>query len=143
MQNWRAARSRKDVPMSTWKPAPEAAAAAFTNAIAGLEGVEPRKMFGYSCAFANGHMLAGLHELGMIIRLPEGERGQFIQQFGARLFEPMPGRVMREYVVAFQPHCSQRPMSFAHGSTNPCAMSIRCRQRANAAQAAVKRPPAV
>ena len=85
--------------MPTWKPAPEAAAAAFAHAIAGLEGAEPRKMFGYSCAFANGHMLAGLHELGMIIRLPEGERGQFIQQFGARLFEPMPGRVMREYVV--------------------------------------------
>ena len=85
--------------MSTWKPAPEAAAAAFTNAIAGLEGVEPRKMFGYSCAFANGHMLAGLHELGMIIRLPEDERAQFIQRFDAKLFEPMPGRVMREYVV--------------------------------------------
>ena len=85
--------------MPTWKPAPEAAAAAFAHAIAGLEGAEPRKMFGYSCAFANGYMLAGLHELGMIIRLPEDERAQFIQRFDAKLFEPMPGRVMREYVV--------------------------------------------
>jgi hypothetical protein len=45
-------------------------------------------------------MFAGLHEAGLIVRLPEEEREVLLRQKGARLFEPMPGRVMREYVVA-------------------------------------------
>ncbi len=85
--------------MKKWKPAPVAAAKAFETATFGLPGSEPRKMFGYSCAFVKGNMFVGLHEAGMILRLPEGQRAEFLQLKGAEQFEPMPGRVMREYVV--------------------------------------------
>ena len=81
-----------------WKPASAAWATAFAAASRGLG--EPRKMFGYSAAFANGNMFAGLHEAGLILRLPEKERAAFLRRDGARRFEPLPGRVMREYVVA-------------------------------------------
>jgi len=84
--------------MKKWKPAPERWVAAFATASKGLG--EPRKMFGYSAAFANGNMFAALHEAGLVLRLPEKEREAFLHQEGARRFEPMPGRVMREYVVA-------------------------------------------
>lgn len=84
--------------MKKWRPAPEQWVNAFAAASAGLG--EPRKMFGYACAFVNGHMFAGLHEAGMVVRLPEKERAAFLRLDGARPFEPMPGRVMREYVVA-------------------------------------------
>jgi TfoX/Sxy family transcriptional regulator of competence genes len=84
--------------MKKWKPAPERWVTAFATASKGLG--EPRKMFGYSAAFANGNMFAGLHEAGLVLRLPEEERAAFLHQQGARRFEPMPGRVMREYVVA-------------------------------------------
>jgi TfoX/Sxy family transcriptional regulator of competence genes len=57
-------------------------------------------MFGYAAAFTGGNMFAGLHEAGLVMRLPEKEREAFLGQEGARPFEPMPGRVMREYVVA-------------------------------------------
>jgi TfoX/Sxy family transcriptional regulator of competence genes len=85
--------------MKKWKPAPHEAVAAFEAATSGLSGAEPRKMFGYSCAFVNGNMFAGLHEAGMVLRLPEEQRTEFLQLKGAAQFEPMPGRVMREYVV--------------------------------------------
>ena len=85
--------------MKKWKPAPAEAVAAFEAATSGLPDAEPRKMFGYSCVFARGNMFAGLHEAGMLLRLPEEQRAEFLRFKGAKLFEPMPGRVMREYVA--------------------------------------------
>ena len=85
--------------MKKWRPAPREAVVAFEAATSGLLGAEPRKMFGYSCVFAKGNMFAGLHEAGMILRLPDEQRAEFLRLKGAKQFEPMPGRVMREYVV--------------------------------------------
>jgi TfoX/Sxy family transcriptional regulator of competence genes len=85
--------------MTKWKPAPRDAVVAFEKATSGLPGAEPRKMFGYSCVFTKGNMFAGLHEAGMVLRLPEEQRGEFLRLKGAEQFKPMPGRVMREYVV--------------------------------------------
>ena len=85
--------------MKKWKPAPGEAVAAFEVATSGLPGAEPRKMFGYSCVFAKGNMFAGLHEAGMVLRLPDEQRDEFLRLKDAKQFEPMPGRVMREYVV--------------------------------------------
>ena len=85
--------------MKKWKPAPAEAVAAFETAISGVPGAEPRKMFGYSCVFAKGNMFAGLHEVGMVLRLSEEQRAEFLRLKDAKQFEPMPGRVMREYVV--------------------------------------------
>jgi TfoX/Sxy family transcriptional regulator of competence genes len=85
--------------MKKWKPAPREVDTAFETATTGLPRVEPRKMFGYSCVFSKGNMFAGLHEVGMVLRLPDEERTEFLRLKGAKQFEPMPGRVMREYVV--------------------------------------------
>lgn len=85
--------------MKKWKPAPREAVEAYETATSGLPGAEPRKMFGYSCVFAKGSMFAGLHEAGMVLRLPDEHRAEFLRLKGAEQFEPMPGRVMREYVV--------------------------------------------
>ena len=85
--------------MKKWKPASREAVAAFEASTSGLSGAEPRKMFGYSCVFAKGNMFAGLHEVGIVLRLPDEQRAEFLRLKGASQFEPMPGRVMREYVV--------------------------------------------
>jgi TfoX/Sxy family transcriptional regulator of competence genes len=85
--------------MKKWKPAPREAVKAFERVTSGLAGAEPRKMFGYSCIFAKGNMFAGLHEAGMVLRLPEEQHAEFLRLKGAEQFKPMPGRVMREYVV--------------------------------------------
>jgi TfoX/Sxy family transcriptional regulator of competence genes len=58
-----------------------------------------RQMFGYPACFVNGNLFMGLHRDRLFLRLGETDRASFVSSFGARLFEPMPGRPMREYVV--------------------------------------------
>jgi TfoX/Sxy family transcriptional regulator of competence genes len=83
---------------SAWrKPDPELVDR-FHAAMAGLEGIELRKMFGFPAAFVSGNMAAGLHQDTVMVRLPEDERRARLAD-GWSLFEPMPGRPMREYVA--------------------------------------------
>lgn len=56
-------------------------------------------MFGYPSAFVAGNLFAGLHQESVIVRLGENERAAAIAEQGARIFEPIPGRPMREYIV--------------------------------------------
>ena len=64
------------------------------------EGIEKRKMFGYPCRFMNGNMFMGVHgENSIILRLSEADRKEFLKLEEAQRFEPMPGRIMKEYVV--------------------------------------------
>jgi TfoX/Sxy family transcriptional regulator of competence genes len=58
-----------------------------------------RKMFGFPAAFVNGNMFMGLHQDDMILRLGEEFRAELLKIADARVFEPMAGRPMREYVV--------------------------------------------
>jgi TfoX/Sxy family transcriptional regulator of competence genes len=65
--------------------------------------VEKRQMFGLPCVFVNGNMFAGCFgPNSIILRLSEAERQEFLALKDAVRFEPSPGRVMREYVVAPQ-----------------------------------------
>jgi TfoX/Sxy family transcriptional regulator of competence genes len=61
--------------------------------------VERRKMFGGLSLFINGHMFAGVHGSKIVLKLGEDERVRALADAGAMPFEPMPGRVMKEYVV--------------------------------------------
>ncbi len=83
--------------MPSWKKSPPELIALFDALVEQLPGVERRSMFGYPCIFLNGNMAAGLFEDRMMMRLGEKDRAAFLAQ-GARLFEPMKGRPMREYV---------------------------------------------
>jgi hypothetical protein len=66
---------RNGAPMATWKKSPPELIAAFDAALAPLLAPKPlaerRQMFGYPCAFVNGHMAVGLHENRLIARVPE------------------------------------------------------------------------
>jgi TfoX/Sxy family transcriptional regulator of competence genes len=85
-----------------WKKAPDWLVEAFGPLVPEGPVVERRKMFGYPCAFAAGNMFIGLHEDHLILRLPDGERERFQESYRAEIFQPFPGRLMREYVVV--PH---------------------------------------
>ena len=95
----------KKSPVSKWKPAPEEWVRAFDAALP--NDVERRKMFGYPAAFVNGNMACGLHQNGLILRLGDDDRAALVKEGGVP-FEPMPGRVMREYVVAPQKFVSKK-----------------------------------
>ena len=82
-----------------WRAAPAPLVARFGHAVAALPEIQQRKMFGYPAAFVNGHMFAGVFQASLFVRLEEKDRMELIQKEDATPFAPMPGRVMREYVV--------------------------------------------
>jgi TfoX/Sxy family transcriptional regulator of competence genes len=82
----------------TWRKAPSDLVERFHEAVAGLEGIEVRQMFGYPAAFIGGNMTAGLHQESFLVRLSEAERTERLAA-GWSTFEPMPGRPMREYLA--------------------------------------------
>jgi TfoX/Sxy family transcriptional regulator of competence genes len=88
-------KSRK---MPAFTRPPAALVETFQRAIGELPDVQPRPMFGYPAAFTRTQMFASLFQDKMILRLSEADRAALARD-GARPFEPMPGRPMREYVV--------------------------------------------
>jgi len=85
--------------MPKFTKAPDSMVALFTTATAKLPGIETRKMFSYPAAFINGNMFSGLFQSSMILKLAEADRDECTREFGAKPFEPMPGRAMGQYIV--------------------------------------------
>ena len=83
----------------TWSKSPQALVALFDACLPNEPGVERRRMFGYPCAFVNGNLACGLHQDHVLVRLPEARRAELLAKTAARVFEPMPGRPMREYLL--------------------------------------------
>ena len=61
-------------------------------------GVERRKMFGNPACFVKGNMFMAVHNNRVLLRLSEDDRAK-LGKLGGKIFEPMPGRPMKEYVV--------------------------------------------
>lgn len=84
--------------MGSWRKAPEHLVERFGVAVAGIDGLETRKMFGYPAGFIGGNMVTSLHQESWIVRLSESARREPLDAGWSR-FEPVPGRPMREYLV--------------------------------------------
>ena len=80
------------------RKSPEALVAVFDGVMPGPPAAK-RKMFGFPAGFVNGNMFMGLFEDSMILRLPPESREELMQLYGAKIFAPMAGRVMKEYVA--------------------------------------------
>ena len=89
-------------PMPKFTKAPEEMVRLFDNALKDFPMATQRKMFGYPCAFVNGNMFTGLFQDEMFLRLSDEDRAAIRKEYGTPLFEPMPGRPMRQYVLV--PH---------------------------------------
>jgi TfoX/Sxy family transcriptional regulator of competence genes len=83
-----------------WTKSPKELVDAFDEALARFPTAERRMMFGSPAAFVNGNMFASVHQHQMVFRLPQPQREELLRVEGAEIFEPMPGRPMREYVAA-------------------------------------------
>jgi TfoX/Sxy family transcriptional regulator of competence genes len=79
------------------RKAPEALIKAFGSAVPEVPSVERRTMFGYPCAFVGGNMFCGVYEDRIVVRVSDARR-EAAMRAGARPFEPMPGRPMRNYL---------------------------------------------
>jgi TfoX/Sxy family transcriptional regulator of competence genes len=85
--------------MPKWTKAPEKLVAFFEEIMGGCPGVELKKMFGYPVAFTNGQMACGVFQDSLMMRLSDSDRKTFLEKYDTKLFEPMPGRPMKEYVL--------------------------------------------
>jgi TfoX/Sxy family transcriptional regulator of competence genes len=87
------------MPMPTFRKSPPELVARFGE-LAELAGDADRKqMFGYPVCVLRGNMFMGLHDDSLILRLGDADRAEFLDRYDSRLFEPMAGRAMKEYVV--------------------------------------------
>jgi hypothetical protein len=62
------------------------------------EGVADSKMFGMPTLKINGKAFAGLYDDAMTFKLTGSEHHRALALNGAKLFEPMAGRPMKEWV---------------------------------------------
>ena len=81
-----------------WKKTPPELAERFGQAAPKDPKVVRKPMFGYPALFLNGNMFAGTFQDKIVARLDEAARARATKA-GAKPFEPMPGRPMKEYVV--------------------------------------------
>jgi TfoX/Sxy family transcriptional regulator of competence genes len=86
-------------PMPAFTKAPDELVQLFERALKDFPMATQRKMFGYPCAFVNGNMFVGLFQDEMFLRLNDEDRAAIRKEYGTPLFEPMPGRPMRSYVL--------------------------------------------
>ena len=91
--------SRYSRRMSTkWRPAAARWEQAFERVMEEIPNAERKERYGYLCLFRRGSLTAGLHSAGLFVRLSEEDRKQLIDM-GGMPFEPLPGKVMPEYVI--------------------------------------------
>lgn len=69
---------------------------------------QKKPMFGHVAYFINGSMFTGVFASSIWLRLSEKDRAEFLKIPGAKPFEPMAGRPMKEYVVAPEPVLADR-----------------------------------
>jgi TfoX/Sxy family transcriptional regulator of competence genes len=91
-----------------WRKSPQHMIDLFDEVVPKDSRIERRKMFGYPAAFLNGHLFAGLHQENFILKLSPADREKLRTEQDARVFEPMPGRAMREYLVLPEEVLSER-----------------------------------
>ena len=83
--------------------ADEKTRAFFQSIMSDYPGVELKPMFGHIAAFINGNMFAGTFGSDIALRLSTEARAELLREEGASVFEPMPGRPMKEYVMLPSP----------------------------------------
>jgi TfoX/Sxy family transcriptional regulator of competence genes len=89
---------QKDVFM-TWKKSPPELIELLDKMLVSFD-CQRRMMFGYPVYFVNNNMFTGTHQHNVFIRLSERNRKEILSDNDeVSPFEPVKGRVMKEYVV--------------------------------------------
>jgi RNA polymerase sigma-70 factor, ECF subfamily len=95
----RARRDAEEAAMPTFRKSPPELVARFSELALLAGDADHKQMFGYPACMLRGNMFMSLHEDSLILRLADADRADFLSRHDSSLFEPMPGRPMKEYVV--------------------------------------------
>jgi len=89
---------KKDV-ILTWKKSPPELIELLDKMLISFD-CQRRMMFGYPVYFVNNNMFTGTHQNNVFLRLSESNRKEILSENNeASPFEPVKGRIMKEYVV--------------------------------------------
>jgi TfoX/Sxy family transcriptional regulator of competence genes len=77
------------------------------------ERIVIRPVFGHKAAFVGGHMFTGTFGKYIFVRLDEASRVELLTVAGAKPFEPMEGRPMKEYVQLPESFLNEPPRAKA------------------------------
>ncbi len=86
------------------------------------EGAQISKMFGMPTLKINGKAFAGFANEAMIFKLAAEAHALALQERGSKLFEPTPGRQMKEWVQV-PTTSSNKWLFFAHSAKDYCFKS--------------------
>ncbi len=82
-----------------WKKAPQELVDFLSDTLNDVE-CQKRTMFGYPAYFIKSNMFIAAHQDNIILRVSKEAKEDLKKQYGGvGDFEPMPGRVMKEYLV--------------------------------------------
>ena len=82
-----------------WKKAPQELVDFLADTLNDVE-CQKRTMFGYPAYFIKGNMFIAAFQDNIIIKVPKEAKEDLKRKYkGLENFEPMPGRVMKEYLV--------------------------------------------
>jgi hypothetical protein len=85
--------------MAKWKKTPPELAG-FLEEMVSPYPVQPRRMFGFPTWFVRGNMFLGAFGDGVFLRLAKEDRAELlVAEDEVRVFEPIAGRPMREYLL--------------------------------------------
>ena len=94
--------------MAKWKKAPEEVKEILATAVSNISCTR-KIMFGYPAYFINNNMFTGVYRDSIIIRLdPESQELCLSDYDKIRRFEPMKGRIMKEYLELPNPVYSNK-----------------------------------
>ena len=93
--------------MPTTPPDPRAAYDALAAEMQATSPARGGAMFGMPCLKVNGKAFAGFHQGEMVFKLAAADRDQALALAGARLFDPMGGRPMKEWVEVPVAHAAR------------------------------------
>lgn len=95
-------KKKKTAPAKFKKSSPETVK--FLEALMDDVRCESRRMFGYPCFFIKGNMFTGLFADDLFFRVDPEKKGSVLKaKPGYGEFEPLPGRIMKEYLVIRDP----------------------------------------
>jgi TfoX/Sxy family transcriptional regulator of competence genes len=120
-----------------WKKTPPELAAKFAKAAPKDPNVVRKPMFGYPALFLNGNMFAGTFQDKIVARLDDAARVRAVKA-GAKPFEPMPGRPMKEYVVVPAADVA-KPAALAKWIEEARAYAVRLPEKTKPAKKPVKK----
>lgn len=82
-----------------WKKTPQELVDFLADILNDVE-CQKRMMFGYPAYFIKGNMFIAAHQDNLILRVSKESKEDLKKQYhGVGDFEPMPGRMMKEYLV--------------------------------------------